>query len=109
MSKPKTLIDLLVGQHIGLNEVNTIARAMFNDATTMAGPDGYLVTGVNFDDLPEHVRGFIRKAILQFTVENILDADARIDDTDKPSGDTDAPSEPDEPRESTLSEAERYD
>ena len=68
------LHDLLIGQHIGLNEINAIARAMFNDATTMAGPDGYLVTGVNFDDLPDHVQGFIRKAILQFTVKNVLDA-----------------------------------
>ncbi len=74
MNKPKTLHDLLIGQHISLNEVNTIARALFNDATTMAGPEGYLVTGVNFDDLPDHVRGFVRKAILQFTVENVLDA-----------------------------------
>ena len=75
MSKSNTLLDLLKDRHIGLNEVNTIARALFNDATTMAGPEGYLVTGVNFDGLPEHVQGFIRKAILQFTVENVFDAD----------------------------------
>ncbi len=74
LNKPKTLHDLLVGQHISLSEVHTIARALFTDTTTMAGPEGYLVTGVNFDDLPEHVRGFITKGILQFTVENILDA-----------------------------------
>ncbi len=86
MNKPKTLQDLLIGQHIGLNEVNTIARALFNDATTMAGPEGYLVTGINFDDLPDHVRGFIRKAILQFTVKNVLDAnesDKEIDEDDE--------------------------
>lgn len=75
MSKPNTMLDLLKEGHIGINEVNVIARALFNDASTMAGPEGYLVTSVNFDDLPDHVRGFIRKAILQFTVENILDAD----------------------------------
>jgi hypothetical protein len=74
MNKPSTMLDLLKDGHIGLNEVNAIARAMFTNATTMAGPEGYLVTSVNFDDLPEHVQGFIRKAILQFTVENILDA-----------------------------------
>ena len=74
MSKPNTMLDLLSEDHIGLNEINTIARAMFNDATTMAGPEGYLVTGVNFDDLPEHVQGFIRKAILKFTIENVIDA-----------------------------------
>lgn len=74
MSKPKILLDLLKDGHVGQNEVNALARALFNDATTMAGPEGYRVTGVNFDTLPEHVQGFIRKAILQFTVENILDA-----------------------------------
>ena len=79
MGKPTTLKDLLVGQHIGLNEVHCIARALFNDATTMAGPEGYLVTGVNFDDLPEHVRGFITKGILEFSVENVLDASEDYD------------------------------
>ncbi len=79
MSKPNTMLDLLSAGHIGLNEVNTIACALFTNATTMAGPEGYLVTGVNFDDLPEHVQGFIRKAILQFTVENVLDADSTAD------------------------------
>ena len=74
MSKPNTLLDLLRDGHVGLNEINTIARTLFTNATTMAGPEGYLVTGVNFDDLPDHVQGFIRKAILQFTVENVLDA-----------------------------------
>ena len=80
MSKPKTLMDLLIGQHINLSEINTIARALFTDETTMAGPEGYLVTGVNFDDLPDHVQGFIRKAILRFTVENVLDANETDDD-----------------------------
>ncbi len=92
MNKPKTLQDLLIGQHIGLNEVNTIARALFNDATTMAGPEGYLVTGINFDDLPDHVRGFIRKAILQFTVKNVLDA-SEVEDEAEEADDDDAPVE----------------
>lgn len=81
MSKPKILLDLLKDGHVGQNEVNAIARALFSETTTMAGPEGYLVTGVNFDSLPDHVQGFIRKAILQFTVENILDAD-KPDDVD---------------------------
>ena len=76
MPKPNTMLDLLKGGHINLGEVNVIARAMFNTEVTMAGPEGYLVTGVNFDDLPKHIREFISKAILQFTVENILDANA---------------------------------
>ena len=74
MSKPSTLMDLFKEGHVGMNEVNALARALFTNATTMAGPEGYLVTGVNFDDLPDHVQGFIRKAILRFTVENVLDA-----------------------------------
>lgn len=96
MPKPNTMLDLLKDGHINLGEVNVIARAMFNTEVTMAGPEGYLVTGVNFDDLPKHIREFISKAILQFTVENILDANARADDADESS-------------EPTLSEAERYD
>ena len=80
MSKPETLMDLLKEGHVGMNEVNTLARAIFNDTITMAGPEGYLVTGVNFDDLPDHVQGFIRKAILRFSVENILDAKEDDDD-----------------------------
>ena len=94
MSKPETLHDLLIGQHINLSEVNTIARALFTDEITMAGPEGYLVTGVNFDDLPEHVQGFVRKAILRFSVENVLDAkepDDAYENTDLNKGDGDEP------------------
>ena len=74
MSNPKTLKDLLIGGHINRGEIEAIARALFTNATTMAGPEGYLVTGVNFDDLPPHVQGFIVKAILEFKVKNVLDA-----------------------------------
>lgn len=88
MSKPTKLKDLMIGGHIGINDINAIARALFTDATTMAGPEGYLVTGVNFDDLPEHVQGYIRKAIKEFSVENVLDAneadDVEVDDDDAP-------------------------
>lgn len=75
-NNPKTLHDLFVGQYISLGEVHAIARALFTDATTMAGPEGYLVTGVNFDDLPKHVRDYITKGIMQFTVKNVIDANA---------------------------------
>jgi len=74
MAKPQTLKDLMIGGHVGRNEIEAIARALFTDATTMAGPEGYLVTGVNYDDLPPHVQGFIFKGILEFKVENVLDA-----------------------------------
>jgi hypothetical protein len=88
------MLDLLKDGHIGINEVNVIARAIFNEATTMAGPEGYVVTSVNFDDLPDHVRGFIRKAVLQFTVENVLDADhsdADVEQANDLTGPSDAP------------------
>ena len=80
MSKPNTMLDLLTEGHIGRTDIEAIARALFTDATTVAGPEGYLVTGVNYDDLPDHVQDFIRKAILQFTVENVLDAGEPEDD-----------------------------
>ncbi len=93
MGKPTNLKDLMIGGHIGRSEVETIARALFNDATTMAGPEGYLVTGVNFDDLPEHVRGFIIKAILEFSVENVLDAAEVVTDADVPDEEEYSPAE----------------
>lgn len=73
--KPNTLKDLLGGGHIAIHEVDTIARGLFDGKTTAAGPEGYIIIAVNFDDLPEHVRGFIRKAVLEFKVENVLDVD----------------------------------
>ncbi len=74
MSKPNTMLDLLREGHIGLNEVRDIAREIFDGKTTGAGPEGYVVTACSYDDLPEHVRGFINKAVLAFAVENVLDA-----------------------------------
>ena len=74
MSKPKTLKDLLIGQHISLREVEDLARTVFDGETTMAGPDGYLMTACKYDDLPQHIRDFVRKAFLSFSVTNVLDA-----------------------------------
>lgn len=96
MSKPSTMLDLLRDGHVGLNDVRTVAREIFDGKTTGAGPEGYVITACSYDDLPEHVQGFVNKAILAFTVENVLDAG-------EPGGDED------EPRERTLSEMERYD
>jgi hypothetical protein len=90
MNKPETLKDLMIGGYVGRNEIEAIARALFNDETTMAGPEGYVITGVNYDALPPHVQGFIIKAILEFKVENVLDANA---DTDKEIDDDDEPME----------------
>ena len=96
MSKPKTLHDLLIGQHINLREVDDIARTVFDGVTTGAGPEGYMMTACKYDDLPQHIRDFTRKAFLYFTVENVLDAneddaedlsDDAYDKTDEYEGD----------------------
>lgn len=73
MAKPNTLKDLLTEGHITLGDVKKIARDIFDGETTGAGPEGYLLTAAKFDDLPNHVQGFIVKAILEFKVENVLD------------------------------------
>lgn len=80
MDKPNTLRDLLAAGHISLTDVRNIARMVFNGETTAAGPaeggiEGYVLTACKFDDLPEHVQGFVIKAILAFGVENVLDAE----------------------------------
>lgn len=74
MTKPNTLKDLLAEGHISLSEVRVIARGMFDGETTAAGPEGYIITAANFDDLPDSARQFIVKGILEFKVKNVLDA-----------------------------------
>lgn len=76
--KPKTLQDLLVGGHITNREVEFIARSIFDGQTRSSVDnddilDGYVVKACDFDTLPDHVKGFVLKAIRAFRVENILD------------------------------------
>jgi hypothetical protein len=73
MSKPSNLKELLRDGHISIGEVCKIAESIFDGQTTSAGPEGYMITAVHFEDLPNHVRGFILKGILEFKVQNILD------------------------------------
>ena len=80
MSKPDILRDLKESGHLSVGDVETIARTIFNEHTTMAGPAGYIITACNYDDLPPHVREFIRKAILQFKVKNVLDVEGAYPD-----------------------------
>lgn len=87
MSKPETLRDLLAGGHINLTEVRVIARSIFDGETTAAGPDGYIIKAVAYDDLPDHVQGFINKAILAFSVENVLDAGSDDEEDSDDDGD----------------------
>ncbi len=71
--KPETLKDLLAGGHITLGEVRNIAKSLFDGETTAAGPEGYIITAVALDKLPDHVQQFIVKGILEFQVTNVLD------------------------------------
>ena len=80
MSKPKTLHDLLLGQHITLREVEDIARSVFDGKTTAAGPEGYVITAATYDELPPHLRDSVRKAFFHCTVENVLDANEADED-----------------------------
>lgn len=82
MNKPSNLKDLMIGGHIGRSEIDAIARTLFDGKTAAAGPEGYIITAVAYDDLPKHVRDFILKAILEFSVENILDANELADEPD---------------------------
>ena len=84
MSKPETLHDLHLDGQFSLRDADAIARTIFdgeNELVESESPEGYVVTACAYDDLPEHIQGFIRKAILAFTVENVLDA-ADADDFD---------------------------
>ena len=74
--KPNNLKDLLRDGHITLGEVRNIAKSIFDGVTTAAGPEGYIITASKLEDLPEHVVGFIIKGILEFGVENVLDANS---------------------------------
>jgi len=73
MSKPETLHDLLVGQHISLHDIEDVARAVFDGKTTAAGPEGYIITACAYDNLPDHIKQYVRKAFFSFKVENVLD------------------------------------
>ena len=89
MTKPTTLKDLLAGNHIDTTEIRKIARELFDGKTTGAGPDGYVVTSVAFDDLDDRLQQYVVKAILEFPVENVLDSHSdedenEIDESDEP-------------------------
>ena len=80
--KPETLKDLLGEGHIEVGEIRKIARGIFDGETTAAGPEGYLITAANFDDLPDACQQFIIKAVLEFHVTNVLDAAEDANDSD---------------------------
>ena len=75
MGKPKTLKDLMIAGEITNGMLDVLARDLFNDDHIFPTIDSlpYDIFTPIYDDLPEHVRGFIRKAILESTVKNILE------------------------------------
>ncbi len=83
--KPQKLKDLLIAGIISGQDTQRICEGIFDGETTAAGPgqgglQGYILTACKFTDLPPHVQGFVAKAILEFKVENVLDA-AEADDS----------------------------
>lgn len=83
MTKPSNLKDLLAEGHITKSEITSIARDIFDGSTTGAGPDGYVITAIKYDDLDERLQTYVFKAILEFPVENILDASIDGDEDDR--------------------------
>ena len=84
MSKPQTLHDLHLDGQFSLQDAEKIARTIFdgtNELLESESPAGYIVTACAYDDLPQHIRDFVRKAILSFTIENVFDA-ADYDEAD---------------------------
>lgn len=82
--KPKIIKDLLAGGHITIGDVKNIARSIFDgnntaDGTGQGGLEGYVITACKFDDLAEHIQGFLVKAILEFNVQNFLDVKSEAD------------------------------
>ena len=82
MSKPETLKDLLAGGHISLGEIKTIARGIFDGETTAAGPEGYVITAAAFDKMDDRLQQYAVKIILEFPVENVLEASSDEDGED---------------------------
>ena len=105
MTKPSTLKDLLAEGHIDKTEIRKIARDIFDGSTTGAGPEGYVITAVDFDVLDERLQQYVIKTILEFPVENILDAATSDDDVDELLADMVADANDAEDDDLALSEA----
>jgi hypothetical protein len=77
------IMDLLAAGHITKGDVRKIAAALFSQDTvaTAAFPEPYTVKLPDFNSLPEHVQGFVVKAILHAEVAPVL-TDKRITDAD---------------------------
>ena len=80
MTNPKILADLVRSGHTTLGEVREIAKHIFDGETSGAGPEGYVVTFPNFDDLPDHIQSFVLKAFQFSQVENVLDFRTRMEE-----------------------------
>lgn len=97
--KPKIIKDLLAGGHITIGDVRNIARSIFDghntaEGTGQGGLEGYVITACDFDSLPDHVQGFLVKAILEFSVQNFLDVKEEASKPARKSGKVIADSKP---------------
>lgn len=77
MAKIEKLRDLVAANVVSLHDVKRMARAWFQDSRSYEVMEDnirapYSVILPHFDDLPEHVQGFIVKAILESAVEPSL-------------------------------------
>lgn len=74
MSVPKTLKELMESGNLTRGEVRKLARLVFDGKTKLSQSHvPYGVTLPVFDDLPEHVQGFIVKAILNSKLSTLWD------------------------------------
>lgn len=82
MSKPATIKDLLIGDHVSRLSVKKLAQTIFDGksvVTTVEGLEGYVVTLPRFDDLSDPTKQYIVKALLDARVANVLDAQDQTD------------------------------
>lgn len=70
MSTPSTIKDLLAAGDVSKGDVKKIAAALWeqDEVASTAFPAPYSVALPPFDELPEHVQGFIIKGILEAAV-----------------------------------------
>lgn len=72
MPQPKTLKELLIAEGVTTQELNNLAEQIFTSDREF-NAFGYLINLPDFQGLPNHVQGFIRKAILESSIMTVLD------------------------------------
>jgi len=74
MAKFKTLLDMMQAGYLTDTDLCRMATYLFNSMMPLEGaPPGYKATAPNFAALSDNCKDFIKKALLQGTVTNVLD------------------------------------